>query len=59
MQACTVTDQHYISDGLVAHGTGVFAGLQMMASYTGAILTIDTRQVAVANIEGILLASRG
>jgi hypothetical protein len=55
----TVTDQHYVSGGLVAHGTGVFAGFKMMASYTGEIITIDTRQVVVADMEGTLLAPRG
>ena len=55
----TVTDRHYISGGLVAHGTGVFDGLKIMASYTGAIVTIDTHQVTLADIEGILLAPSG
>ncbi len=55
----TVTDQHHISGGMVAHGTGVFDGFKMMASYEGEIVTIDTRQVVLADMEGILLLPKG
>jgi hypothetical protein len=54
----TVSDSHYISGGLVAHGTGVFEGFKMKGSYEGEIIIIDTRQVVLADIEGILLAPK-
>jgi len=54
--AHTITDQHHIAGMLLAHGTDGFAGLKMTASYEGEIITVDTQQVVVAEIEGMLLS---
>ena len=55
----TITNGHYIAGGLVAKGTGMFEGLNMMASYEGEIFTVDTQQIVVAEMEGILLSPTG
>jgi len=55
----TITNRHYIAGGLVAKGTGMFEGLNMMASYEGEIVTVDTQQFVIAEMEGILLSPTG
>jgi len=54
-----VTGGFYVSGRAVGHGTGVYEGQKMMASFEGHLEMVDGVPTTIADVEGMILSPHG